>query len=115
MPSATELIYELETQELLYGVTHECKYPKEAQDKPQMINSVINSEKLSSNEINTQTCQLLNEGKEIFVLNEENLKEANPDLIITKNVQSLCSFYKSNRQSNSCFAKKTHGLLHGSP
>ena len=93
LPSATELIYELETQELLYGVTHECKYPKEAQDKPQMINSVINSEKLSSNEINTQTCQLLNEGKEIFVLNEENLKEANPDLIITQKTCKVCAAF----------------------
>ncbi|MDH3611452.1 MAG: cobalamin-binding protein [Nitrosopumilus sp.] len=93
LPSATELIYELETQELLYGVTHDCKYPKEAQDKPQVVNSIIDSEKLSSNEINTQTCQLLNEGKEIFVLNEETLKEANPDLIITQKTCEVCAVF----------------------
>jgi iron complex transport system substrate-binding protein len=46
LPSATELIYKLKSQGLLYGVTHECKFPKEAQTKPQVINSVINSEKL---------------------------------------------------------------------
>jgi iron complex transport system substrate-binding protein len=93
LPSATELIYELENQELLYGVTHECKYPKEAQTKPIVINSAIDSEKLSSNEINTQTCQLLTQGKEIFVLDEENLKEANPDLIITQKTCEVCAAF----------------------
>ena len=95
LPSATELIYELDSEELLFGVTHECKYPKEAQTIPQVINSVIDSEKLSSNEINTQTCQLLTEGKEIFVLNEKILKEANPDLIITQKTCEVCAAFTS--------------------
>ena len=56
----------------------------ETASKPQVINSVIESDKLSSNEIDTQTCQLLNDGKDIFVLNEKNLKDANPDLIISQ-------------------------------
>jgi iron complex transport system substrate-binding protein len=93
LPSATELIYEFGNQELLYGVTHECKYPKEAQTKLRVINSVINSEKLSSNEINNQTCQLLNERKNIFILDEVNLKKANPDLIITQETCKVCAAY----------------------
>jgi len=93
LPSATELIYELGDQDLLYGVTHECKFPKDAQTKPQVISSVINSEKLSSGEINTQSCQLLNEGKDIFILNEAILKKANPDLIITQETCEVCAAY----------------------
>ena len=93
LPSATELIYELEMQKLLFGVTHECKYPIEAQTKPRVINSVIDSEKLSSNQINTQTCQLLNEGKEIFILDEKKLKEANPDLIVTQKTCEVCAAF----------------------
>jgi iron complex transport system substrate-binding protein len=95
LPSATELIYELDSKELLFGVTHECKYPKEAQTIPQVIDSVIDSEKLSSDEINTQTCQLLNEGKEIFVLDEKILKESNPDLIITQKTCEVCAVFTS--------------------
>ncbi len=98
LPSATELIYELGDQELLYGVTHECKYPKDAQTKPKVISSVINSEKLSSGEINTMSSQLLNEGKDIFILNETNLKKANPDLIITQETCEVCA--ASNNQVN---------------
>ena len=93
LPSATELLYEFGVQDKVYGVTHECKYPTEAISKPQVISSVIDSEKLSSNEINTQTCQLLNEGKDIFILNEKNLKDANPDLIISQETCEVCAAY----------------------
>ena len=93
LPSATELLYEFGVQDDLYGVTHECKYPKDANSKPHVINSVINSEKLSSKEIDTVTCQLLNEGKSIFTLNENNLKNANPDLIISQETCEVCAAY----------------------
>lgn len=93
LPSATELLYELGVQDKLFGVTHECRFPQEAVSKPQVIDSVIDSEKLSSNEINTQTCQLLKNGKDIFVLNEKNLLAANPDLIISQKTCEVCAAY----------------------
>ncbi|WP_428327061.1 cobalamin-binding protein [Nitrosopumilus sp.] len=93
LPSATELLYEFGIQDKIYGVTHECKFPQEASSKPHVINSVIDSDKLSSNEINTQTCQLLNEGKDIFILNEKDLKDANPDLIIAQETCEVCAAY----------------------
>ena len=55
----------------LFGVTHECKYPDDAKLKPKVISSVINSDELTSNEINTITCTLLRDGKNIFELNEK--------------------------------------------
>lgn len=91
LPSATELLYELGVENDLYGVTHECKYPQEATTKPQVISSVIDSEKLSSKEIDTITCQLLNDEKDIFVLNEKNLKDADPDLIISQETCEVCA------------------------
>jgi len=93
LPSATELLYEFGVQDNLYGVTHECKYPPDANSKPQVINSVINSDELTSKEIDTMTCQLLNDGKDIFVLNEKNLIEANPDLIISQDTCEVCAAY----------------------
>jgi iron complex transport system substrate-binding protein len=93
LPSATELLYELGEQEKLYGVTHECKFPKEALSKPKVINTVIDSDKLSSKEINDTTCKLLSEGKDIFVLDKTNLKKANPDLIISQETCEVCAAY----------------------
>jgi len=93
LPSATELLYEFGVQDNLYGVTHECKYPSDATSKPQIISSVINSDELTSKEIDTMTCQLLNDKKDIFVLNEINLKKANPDLIISQETCEVCAAY----------------------
>ncbi len=93
LPSATELLYEFGVQDNLYGVTHECKYPSDATLKPQVINSVINSDELTSKEIDTMTCQLLNDKKDIFILNEKNLKNADPDLIISQETCEVCAAY----------------------
>jgi len=93
LPSATELLYEFGVEDKLFGVTHECKYPDSAKLKPKVISSVINSDELTSNEINTMTCTLLNDGKDIFQLHEKNLKDANPDLIISQETCEVCAAY----------------------
>ena len=93
LPSATELLYEFGVEEKLFGVTHECKYPDDAKLKPKVISSVINSDELTSNEINTITCTLLRDGKHIFELNEKNLLNAAPDLIISQETCEVCAAY----------------------
>ena len=93
LPSATELLYELGVEDKLFGTTHECNYPKDASGKPKIINTVVNSEKLTSKEIDTMTCSLLKEGKDIFVLDENNLKKAKPELIISQETCEVCAVY----------------------
>ncbi|HEY4681006.1 MAG TPA: cobalamin-binding protein [Nitrosarchaeum sp.] len=95
LPSATELLYEFGVEDLLYGVTHECKYPENAKTKPRVISAIINSDELSSKEIDTKICQLLNEGKEIFALHEKNILEANPDLIISQETCEVCAAHNN--------------------
>ena len=99
LPSATELLYEFGVDDKLFGVTHECKYPEDAKLKPQVISSVINSNDLTSDEINTVTCTLLNEGKNIFELNKKNLIDANPDLIISQETCEVCAAYTNQVKS----------------
>lgn len=91
LPSATELLYEFGVQNDLFGVTHECKFPQDATTKPRIINSVINSDELTSSQINTMTCQLLNDKKDIFTIDEKNLREADPDLIIAQETCEVCA------------------------
>ena len=93
LPSATELLYEFGVEDKLFGVTHECKYPVTATLKSQVISSVINSDELTSNEINTITCTLLRDGKNIFELNKKNLLNADPDLIISQETCEVCAAY----------------------
>jgi iron complex transport system substrate-binding protein len=48
LPSATELLYELGEEGKIYGVTHECLYPKSAKSKPRIMRRLalyLNKEK----------------------------------------------------------------------
>ena len=91
LPSATELIYSLGADDKLFGVTHECNYPSDAKTKPRVINSVFDPASMSSKQIDDKICQLMTDGKEIYNLNEENLLNAKPDLIISQNICEVCS------------------------
>ena len=93
LPSATELIYELGEQERIFGVTHECDFPKDARTKPRVIESVFEPEKMSSKEINEKILDLVTNGNEIYELQVDNLKKANPDLIISQEICEVCSAY----------------------
>jgi iron complex transport system substrate-binding protein len=93
LPSATELIYELGEQERIFGVTHECDFPKDARTKPRVIESVFESEKMSSKEINEKILDLVTNDNEIYKLQIDNLKKANPDLIISQEICEVCSAY----------------------
>lgn len=92
-PSATELLYELGVGDKIFGVTHECLYPENAKSKPRVINSVFNPNTMSSREIDGKIVELLREGKEIYKINEENLRLARPDLIISQDTCEVCSAY----------------------
>ncbi|MBI5147348.1 MAG: cobalamin-binding protein [Thaumarchaeota archaeon] len=91
LPSATEVMYELGAEENLVGVTHECLYPQQAKTKLLIINSVFDSEKMTSKQIDDKVSELVREEKDIFKVNEKNLKEANPDLIIAQGTCAVCS------------------------
>ena len=93
LPSATELIYELGAQERLFGVTHECDYPSDASNKPRVIESVFEPEKMSSQEIDDKICELSERGEEIYKLIIENVSNAKPDLIISQEICEVCSAY----------------------
>jgi len=91
LPSATELIYSLGAEDRLFGVTHECNYPSDVKTKPQIITSSFDPASMSSKQIDDKICQLMTEGKEIYNLNEENLLNARPDLIISQDICEVCS------------------------
>jgi iron complex transport system substrate-binding protein len=93
LPSATELVYELGAEENLVGVTHECLYPQGAKTKLRVINSVFDPEKMTSKQIDDKVSELAREAKDIFTVNEDNLKKADPDLIIAQGMCAVCSAY----------------------
>ncbi len=93
LPSATEILYELEVGDQVLAVTHECNYPTEAKAKPRVIHSSFDPQKMSSQEIDNKVMELVDAGKDIYILDEQVLKKANPDLIVAQGICEVCSPY----------------------
>ncbi|MGI0084231.1 MAG: cobalamin-binding protein [Nitrososphaerales archaeon] len=90
MPSATEAIYALGLEDELYGVTHECDYPKDARSKPRLTKNKL-KDNASSNEIDKEVRNSLGTGEGIYELDFENLAMAAPDIIFTQELCKVCA------------------------
>ncbi|HEX5359249.1 MAG TPA: cobalamin-binding protein [Candidatus Nitrosotalea sp.] len=93
LPSATEILYELGVGDDVLAVTHECNYPVEAKSKPRVIHSSFDPQKMSSQEIDKKVVELVSSGQDIYILDEQVLKKANPDLIVAQGICEVCSPY----------------------
>jgi len=93
LPSATEILYELGVGDQIVGVTHECNYPEQAKTKPRVIHSSFDPDTMTSQEIDNKVVDLMHSGKDIYILDEQELKKANPNLIISQGICEVCSPY----------------------
>jgi iron complex transport system substrate-binding protein len=93
LPSATELIFELGAGDDLVGVTHECIHPEQAKTKPRVISSVFDPEIMTSRQIDDKITELAKSGSPIFLVYEDNIRAAKPDLIIGQGTCAVCSAY----------------------
>jgi iron complex transport system substrate-binding protein len=91
LPSATEIIYLLGSQDLLFGVTSQCNYPAEAKNKPQVIRSVFDSESMTSLQIEDKVQELSRLRNDFFIINYDLLESIQPDLIISQGLCDVCS------------------------
>lgn len=94
LPSATEIIYMLGAQDLLFGVTNQCNYPAEANNKPQVIRSAFDSESMTSFQIEEKIQELSRLQNDFFIINYDLLKIIQPDLIISQGLCDVCSPHK---------------------
>ncbi len=91
LPSATEILYELGVGDKVLAVTHECNYPLAAKSKPKVIHSIFDPQKMTSQEIDRKVTDLMKTGKDIYILDEQVLKNANPNLIVAQGICEVCS------------------------
>ena len=91
LPGATEIVYLLGLGDQIVGVTHECDFPPEAQYKPVLVRSAIDSKRMTSAEIDTKVRELLEAGKGLYSIDEQSLLDAAPDVILTQGLCDVCA------------------------
>src|SRR3954452_16397576 len=90
VPSATELLFALGLGDEVIAVTHECDHPLEALDRPKVTRDLI-GRGLGPGEIDRAVRELTEQGKAIYALDEERLRELQPDLIVTQALCAVCA------------------------
>lgn len=91
LPSGTEIVFALGLGDSLYGVSHECDYPKAALDKPKVVRSRFDADKLSSQEIDRVVTEMYQRGERIYEVDEAVLRDAAPDLVLTQELCDVCA------------------------
>jgi iron complex transport system substrate-binding protein len=91
LPGATETLFRLGLGDQIVGVTHECDYPPEAKLKPVVVRSAIDSKRLTSSEIDRAVEAVLQGGNALYTLDQQALRDAAPDLILTQGLCDVCA------------------------
>jgi len=90
VPSATEMLFALGLGDEVTAVTHECDHPAEALERPKVTRDLIGPG-LGPAEIDRAVRELTEQGKAIYALDEQRLRELQPDLIVTQALCAVCA------------------------
>jgi iron complex transport system substrate-binding protein len=91
LPSSTEILYELELADQIVGVTHECNYPEDAKTKPRLVHSSFDATILQSIDIDNKIAEMMKTSQDIYVIDDQNLLKARPDIIIAQGICDVCA------------------------
>ncbi len=91
LASGTEIVCELELEESLVGISHECDHPERILDRPRVSRPRFDPEKLSSREIDRAVSQAMAEHGSVYAIDRERLESLEPDLILTQDVCEVCA------------------------
>jgi iron complex transport system substrate-binding protein len=89
LPAATQMIYDMGLQHLLYGITFEC--PQKALDEKQkVVRCVMEGKNYSSAEIDKIFSASKAQGKSLYYVEEAILEQIAPDIIFTQDTCEVC-------------------------
>ena len=75
----------------IVGVSHECDFPKEANQRPRVTHCPVHNGGLTSREVDEWVRGALREEGTIYVIDEPLLRELRPDVILTQKLCDVCA------------------------
>jgi iron complex transport system substrate-binding protein len=89
LPAATQMIYDMNLQHLLQGVTFECP-PVALADKSKVVRCVLEGNSYTSVEIDRIFSASKAQGKSLYYVDDTVLQTISPDVIFTQDVCEVC-------------------------
>ena len=91
LPSATDVIAELDLLDSLVGVSDDCNWPPEVAGKPLVARTRIDVSGLTSAQIDRLVTASRSEGHSIYAVDAGLMDELRPDLVITQDLCEVCA------------------------
>ena len=91
LPAATEITAALGLMDQVVGVSHECDYPPEANERPRVTRCPLHNAGLNSQEVDDWVRRALHEDGTIYTIDEPLLRKLRPDVILTQKLCDVCA------------------------
>ncbi|HKO74917.1 MAG TPA: ABC transporter substrate-binding protein [Gaiellaceae bacterium] len=91
VPGATEVLFSLGLGKSVVGVTHECDWPPEAAGLPRVTASELDSDDLSSAEIDAAVAESARAGKPLYAIDEAVWEEVQADVVVAQELCDVCA------------------------
>jgi iron complex transport system substrate-binding protein len=91
LPAATEIAAALGLMDRVVGVSHECDFPSEANQRPRITHCPVHNTDLTSREVDEWVRGALRENGTIYTIDEPLLRKLQPDVILTQKLCDVCA------------------------
>jgi iron complex transport system substrate-binding protein len=91
LPSATDIIAELDLLDSLVGISEDCNWPPEVASKTLVARTRIDVARLSAAEIDRLVGASASESHSLYAVDAELMDELRPDLVITQDLCEVCA------------------------
>jgi iron complex transport system substrate-binding protein len=91
VPAATEVLFALGLGDRVVGVTHECDWPPEAAARPVVSASLVETDDLTSGEIDRLVAETARDDRPLYAIDEERWAELAPDVVVMQELCDICA------------------------
>jgi iron complex transport system substrate-binding protein len=90
LPAATEIVCALGAGSRLVGISHECDWPPDVGHLPRVTTTPVDGD-LPSGEIDAAVRAAREEGRPVFGVDADALRELRPDVLLTQGICEVCA------------------------
>ena len=91
LPAATEIAAALGLMDQVIGVSHECDFPNEANERPRVTRCAVHGAELASRDVDEWVRRALHDNGTIYTIDERLLRKLQPDVILTQRLCDVCA------------------------
>jgi iron complex transport system substrate-binding protein len=91
LPAATEIAAALGLMDQVIGVSHECDFPTEANERPRVTRCAVHGAELASRDVDEWVRRALHDDGSIYTIDEQLLRKLQPVVILTQKLCDVCA------------------------